>query len=146
MMRLIAAYLYQQVITDIHLDSLLLYHYVLLQVLVYAELCCFNIELVLCTLNSCGHWHLYTCLCGIQLTLTRIEWGHFESYHNDSHGIRNTLLLVAWNLVTPHYKILPCSRTIWGTNFIFYAKQVEVFVHRTFKPGPSTLFGWENMV
>ena len=76
-----------------HPDSLLP---LLLQVLMHAVLYCFNVELVLCTLKSCGHWHLYIlCLWDIQLTFDSYNMGHFESYSNDSHEIRNMLVLVA---------------------------------------------------
>ena len=57
----------------------------------------FNIELVLCTLKFL--WSLAAVYFAygtyIQLIFDSHNMRHFESYHNDSHGIRNTLVLVA---------------------------------------------------
>ena len=43
------------------------------------------------------------------------------------------------------YKILPHSKNIWGMNFIFTTKQVEVFVHMIIKSALLNPTGWENI-
>ena len=70
-----------------HPDSLLL------QVLMYAVLYCFTCILyskILVVIGIC-----ILCLWDIQLTFDSYNMGYFESYHNDSHEIRNMLVLVA---------------------------------------------------
>ena len=47
--------------------------------------------------------------------------------------------------LTPLYKILPHSITIWGTDFIFFTRQVEVFVHMLFKFALLSQTDWENI-
>ena len=69
----------------------------------YAVLCCFKVELVLCALKFL--WSL-ALVYGIQLTFDSHNMGHFESYHVDKRGIRNLLVLVAWKSVENEQVIL----------------------------------------